>query len=149
MPRPRSRGHTLADLLVALAIVALLATIAVPSYRGQLERARRSEARAALLAIAAAQETHYLECRRYASELDADSAPSCDPSRLRLPVATPDGAYTVAITSADTDGWSAQATARPAGSQARDSSCREIALDSAGHRTARDTEGRSTDAECW
>ena len=144
-----SRGHTLADLLVALAIVALLATVAVPSYRGQLERARRSEARAALLAIAAAQEAHYLECRRYASALDADSAPSCDPSRLRLPTTTAGGDYTVAITSADASGWSAHATAQPSGRQARDLECRDIGLDSAGHRTARDAAGRSTDAECW
>ena len=124
MPGHASQGHTLADLLVALAIVALLA-------------------------IAAAQEAHYLECRRYASALDADRAPSCDPSRLRLPAATDDGGYALAITAGDASGWSAQATARPAGPQARDRRCRDIGLDSAGHRTARDADGRSTDAECW
>ena len=149
MRRDTSRGHTLADLLVALAIVALLATVAVPSYRAQLERARRSEARAALLAIAAAQEAHYLECRNYASTLDAGSAPSCDPSRLRLPDTAADGAYAVEITDADARGWSALATAQASGVQGRDRHCREIGLDSAGHRTARDADGRSTDADCW
>lgn len=149
MRRDASRGYTLADLLVALAIVALLATVAVPSYRAQLERARRSEARAALFAIAAAQEAHYLECRRYASGLDAGSAPSCDPSRLRLPAAAADGAYAIEITAADTGGWSARAIARPSGAQGRDRRCREFGLDSAGQRTARDADGRRTDAECW
>jgi type IV pilus assembly protein PilE len=147
--RDASHGHTLADLLVALAIVALLATVAVPSYRAQLERGRRAEARAALLAIAAAQEAHYLECRRYASSLDAGSAPSCDPPRLRLPATTADGAYSIEVIDADASGWSARATARPSGLQARDRRCREIGLDSAGHRTARDADGLSTDRECW
>ena len=143
-----SQGHTLADLLVALAIVALLATVAVPSYRAQLERARRAEARAALLAIAAAQEAHYLECRSYASALDADGAASCDPARLRLPDSAADGAYSVEITDADASGWHARAIAGPAGAQARDRRCREIALDSTGRRTARDADGRDSD-DCW
>ena len=80
--------------------------------------------------------------------LDADSAPSCDPSRLRLPVATDDGGYALAITEGDSNGWSALATARPAGPQARDRRCREIVLDSAGRRTARDADGRDSD-DCW
>lgn len=149
MSRDASQGHTLADLVVALAIVALLATLAVPSYRAQLERGRRAEARSALLAIAAAQEAHYLECRRYASTLDANGAPSCDPPRLRLPATTVDGAYAIEVTAADANGWSARATARPSGAQARDRRCREISLDSAGHRTARDADGLSTDRDCW
>lgn len=52
----RSRGFTLIELLIALAVVGILASLALPSYREHVIRARQSEARAALL-----DNAHYLE----------------------------------------------------------------------------------------
>ena len=49
-------GWSFIDLLAALAIVALLLTLAVPSYRQHVQRAHRAEAVQALLRIAACQE---------------------------------------------------------------------------------------------
>ena len=52
----RSRGFTLIELMIALAVVGILASLALPSYRDHVIRARQGEARAALL-----DDAHYLE----------------------------------------------------------------------------------------
>lgn len=61
---PRRRAVTLTELLVVLAIISLLATLAVPVYVNKTEQARRATARAEVRAIANAQEivaaTHQL-----------------------------------------------------------------------------------------
>jgi type IV pilus assembly protein PilE len=51
-----ARGFTLVELVVAVAIVALLATIALPAYQGSVLKARRAEARAAILDLLQQQE---------------------------------------------------------------------------------------------
>ena len=52
----RSRGWTLIEALVALVLVAILLSLAVPSYRHYLLRGHRAEAARALLAVTACQE---------------------------------------------------------------------------------------------
>jgi type IV pilus assembly protein PilE len=52
----RSLGFTLIELMIALAVVGILASLALPSYREHVIRARQSEARAALL-----DDAHFLE----------------------------------------------------------------------------------------
>jgi type IV pilus assembly protein PilE len=45
----RSRGFTLVELLIVLAIVGLLVAVAAPAYRSHVQRAHRAQAAAALL----------------------------------------------------------------------------------------------------
>ncbi|MFY8178644.1 MAG: type IV pilin protein, partial [Limnohabitans sp.] len=52
----RQLGFTLIEVLVAMACVAVLVTVAWPSYQGLLERSQRAQARTALL-----QAAHWLE----------------------------------------------------------------------------------------
>lgn len=142
-------GYTLTDLVIAMAVVALLAIVAVPSYRMQLVHARRAEARSALLAIAAAQETHHYACRTYATAVDPIGSSTCESGTLRLPASAAGGAYTISITAADATGWSATAAVVPGGPQAPDRACRSLGLDDAGRRTAQDEAGRDSAEACW
>jgi type IV pilus assembly protein PilE len=131
----KNRGVTLIELVVVVAILALLASIAVPSYRQYVLRSNRAEAKAALLNLAAAQEKFYLQNNTYTNELT--DAP---PSGLGLGDTTETGLYTIEVDAADDEGFTATATAT--GTQAQDSRCAEFGIDQAGARTA-------TSADCW
>src|ERR1044071_8966117 len=67
MTRVRQTGVTLLELMTVVMIIGVLSAIAIPSYRGYLLRAQRSDATAALLRVAQAQEKFYLQNNRYAS----------------------------------------------------------------------------------
>ncbi len=56
LSRVRTKGITLTELLVVLAIIGLIATIAVPTYLNRLEQARITTAKAEVEEIAKAQE---------------------------------------------------------------------------------------------
>jgi type IV pilus assembly protein PilE len=62
-------GFTLIELVVVMAIVALLAAIAVPSYVAQMKKGRRSDAEAALMDIAQRQQQYMLDTRGYAPDV--------------------------------------------------------------------------------
>ena len=142
-------GFTLLELTIVLAIVAVLATLALPAYRSYWLRAHRAEARAALMSLAAAQEQYYLTCHAYVADLNADRATSCDPAQLRFPARSEHGLYSLTVSAADAETWSATATAAPDAGQALDSACQVFGLDSVGAKTAVATDGTATDTLCW
>ena len=59
-------GFTLIELMITVAIIAILAGIAYPSYLSQVRRSNRTEARTALLQAQVAQEKFFLQYNRYA-----------------------------------------------------------------------------------
>lgn len=56
--RSHQKGVTLIELMIALAIAGIIATIAYPSYQGYLANAARGAAQADLMAFATAMERH-------------------------------------------------------------------------------------------
>ena len=60
------RGFSLTELLVTLAILALLAAAAAPLWVKQFERTRRLDATDALMRVAVLQERFHFENGRYA-----------------------------------------------------------------------------------
>jgi type IV pilus assembly protein PilE len=144
----RECGVTLIELLMVGVVIAVLAAVAIPSYRGHVLRANRTEARAALLALATAQEKFHLQCRRYAAGLDPEKASDCDASSLAFPARSERGRYSVRITSADASGWTAEA--QPTGPpQSADSPCQLFGLAATGRKSAWDAARRDSAVECW
>ncbi|MCY4156865.1 MAG: type IV pilin protein [Gammaproteobacteria bacterium] len=142
------RGFSLTELLVALAILALLAAAAAPLWQRQIERTRRLDAIDALLRIAVAQERFYLENGRYAGSSELQAAP---PAGLGV-AGTERGYYALELRAlaGDADsGYEARAVARQPGAQAEDEQCRMLALDSTGRRSAETSGGANSSEACW
>jgi len=146
MMRSRERGVTLLELMAVVVIIGILASIAIPSYRTYLLRTQRTDATAALLRTAAAQEKFYLQNNRYATNDELDDAP---PAGLGIP-ATEHGYYTVTLASVDnTLDFTATATAKSDGAQAKDSQCVTFTINQTGTRTALDKSNADSTGNCW
>jgi len=63
----KAKGFTLIELIVAVVIVAILSTIAIPSYREYVIRSHRRAAQAAMMEIANQQHQYFVANRAYAT----------------------------------------------------------------------------------
>jgi type IV pilus assembly protein PilE len=142
VPARPEAGVTLIELMITVVIVAILATIAVPSYRQYTIRAHRTEAKTALMRLQAKQESYYLQNNKYAAAL-ASVGFSTGKSE--------NGVYTLSLTTA-ADGQSYTASATPTSgggdngvTMTDDTECASFSIASDGTKTASpDTNGR-----CW
>lgn len=143
-------GFTLIELMTAVLVASILLAIAIPSYRTQTQKSRRTEAKAALLDLASREE-------RYNS---TNSTYSSTPSNLGYtgswPITVGSGYYQItacvaANTTCATDAGTGQAfllTAQPVGSQASDSQCASFTLDSTGLQKVTGA-ASGTPSTCW
>jgi type IV pilus assembly protein PilE len=69
-----SRGFTLIELMVVVAIVALLAMVALPSYQKQVIKGNRAAAQAEMMDIANRQQQFFLANRAYADKTTLEAS---------------------------------------------------------------------------
>ena len=138
----RMRGVTLIELMVVIMVLAILASIAVPSYRRFLLRSQRTEAMRALMQAQTAQEKFFLQNNMYSDDLTG--AP--DAGGLGLLATTDTGKYDLALV-ATAATFTVTATAKDG--QRQDEDCLEFSINQAGTRTAEDEGGTATTAACW
>ncbi|MGV3741145.1 MAG: type IV pilin protein [Burkholderiaceae bacterium] len=67
-PSYRPHGFTLIELMVTVAIVAILAAVAIPSYQQYVIRGHRTAAQAQMMDIANRQQQYLLANRAYATK---------------------------------------------------------------------------------
>jgi type IV pilus assembly protein PilE len=70
----RLRGFTLIEVMIVVAVVAVLASIALPSYQEHVRKSRRVDAQAAMLELAQAMERAYTINNAYPDTLPAGVA---------------------------------------------------------------------------
>ena len=127
---------TLVELLVVVAMVAILSMIAYPNYSEFLQRARRMDAKTALQQIATMQERSYVTNFSYTSNLAQLGFLSNE---------TEDGFYLISVPIADMQGFQAIAVPVPGSPQAKDSDCQQFTIDHQGARAA----APDPDGKCW
>ncbi|WP_198971147.1 type IV pilin protein [Xylophilus sp. ASV27] len=72
LQRPPQRGFTLIELMIVAAIVAILASIAYPSYKDSVLKGRRAQARTALMEVLQQEERYMTQNNTYL-EFDSSS----------------------------------------------------------------------------
>jgi type IV pilus assembly protein PilE len=129
------RGITLIELMIVVVIIGFMAVIAYPNYREFAARAKRNEAKAALLQIATNQERFYLQNNTY----------TCDMTRLGFSAAagfvTESRTYTVDVTACNANNYTAQAVYNPTDAEAGKCGTFQI--------NGRNVKTSAPDADCW
>jgi type IV pilus assembly protein PilE len=126
-------GITLIELMITVAVVAVLAAVAYPSYREQVLKSHRTDGKAALMQTAQTMERCFTRSNTFAG---------C----VAFPIAVAGGRYQV------TNGGEAPTTttyrldAVPQGPQASDTRCATLTLRQDGSKTE---SGTDTAANCW
>ena len=144
----RNRGFTLIELMVTVSIVAIIAAVAIPSYRQYVRRANRMDATTTLLRLASNQERFYLQHNSYASDDLLDDAP---PAGLGM-VGTERGLYTLSLSPAAggyAAGYTATAAVVSGGEQSDDDDCARFTVNEMGVHGATDRNGADNTDRCW
>lgn len=133
------RGFTLTEILIVVAIVAILSAIAIPAYQDQGFKARRSDAVAALEKAAARQEQFYFQFNNYATVVSAIGGTTS--------LTSPEGYYDITVsTPSPYQSYTLTATPVTGGPQASDADCATLVLDNLGRKTST---GNATANVCW
>lgn len=142
--KAKKSGFTLIELLIAIVIVGILVSIAVPSYQKSVQKARRSDAKVALEKAAVLQEQHY-----FANSVFTTSTDDLGGSATTL--LSPEGHYTVtaALVGGNTNTFVLTATALLSSPQWDDTDCRKLILDNTGTRSSLDSANSDSTSICF
>jgi type IV pilus assembly protein PilE len=127
---PGSAGFTLVELLITVAVVAILTIVSLPSYAEFVKRGTRADAQAFLMEVALRQQQRLVDRRAYAATL-GDLG-------LALPQSLA-GKYTVSMSAPVAVPPSFTISAAPQGAQTIEG-CGTLSLTSSGERAP---------ARCW
>jgi type IV pilus assembly protein PilE len=130
-----AKGFSLIELIIVMLVIAILAAIAIPSYRQHILRSHRIDATRALQDLASRQERYYFSHNRYSKTL-ADLGSDVDAA----------GAY-YALDMASASSTDYTATAIATGIQIQDAACATLSLNRAGVKQS--TGADNNNAACW
>lgn len=139
-----SDGFTLIELMIVVAVVAILAAIALPAYQKQIMQSRRTSAKTALFDVTSREEKLYSVTNQYSSTL-TDLGYT---ATTTLSVPSSSAAYysvQVNLTGTTTPGTNYTAVAKPINSQSGDA-CGSYSVTDLGVES---NSGGSQTTGCW
>jgi type IV pilus assembly protein PilE len=144
----RAEGFTLIELMITVVVATILLAIAIPSYRSEVLSSRRTDAKTAVLDLAAREQRYYsLQNSFTTSFVNLGYSTAATNS-----VTVGSGYYTVSISAPAPAAGSAPTftiTAATAGSQTADTSCQSYTVDNTGLQKAYDSGGTDNTTACW
>jgi type IV pilus assembly protein PilE len=138
--RDHARGFTLIEILIVVAILGILTSIALPAYQNSVLRSGRAEAKGELMTVASDQERFFASSNTYST--DATPLITTDATKRT----TENGLYTITVAAGATGSIATSfvATATAVGDQTADA-CVTLTISSIGVRGAT---GDTAD-KCW
>ena len=131
------RGVTLIELLIALVILGVIASIALTTWSTQTQKIRRADARDGLIKTQLAQETFRIKNGRYANSMSDLGLSGLDSSSRNY--------YRISIVSGSNTAFLATAAPNPNGGQ-RNDACGTFAI----NQSSPETSGSyANDTDCW
>ena len=148
LPRPAA-GFTLIELMITLLVIAILSAIAYPIYEHQMIESRRTEARSALLELAAREERYYATQNAYTTSASQLGYTGSWPI-----VIGSDGYYEMDVPTLSTNppGYTLTAVPAPGSVQQQDTTCASLSVNSAGVESSTSSGGTANSPEpgtCW
>ena len=131
------------ELMVVVAVMAVLASVAYPLYTSQVQKSRRADAKIALQTVAAAQERFYTVNGRYAVTLASLQVSSS----IQDDAESDKGYYAISLAQDTTQDFTATASAAAGGPQAGDADCPTFTLNHLGVQTP--VPADDDDPICW
>ena len=138
-----SRGFTLIELMIVVAIIGIIAAVAYPGYVQHVLKTRRGAAAACLSELTQHMERHYTTSMTY--------LPGGIATLPALPcIAESAASYGFSFNAAETTATSFTLEAAPTGAQAADIKCAMLSLNSIGDKGISATgSGTGPAAACW
>jgi len=132
-----SKGVTLVEVVIAIAVLGILLGVGLPSYRTQVAKARRADGRSALVAVAQRMDRFYAERGTYVGAALGSSG--------LYPSKSEQGHYNLSITAQSASAYSL--TAAPTGAQAGDA-CGTLGYNEQGQKSV-GSDATMNAASCW